>query len=190
MTEAATAAREIGNENYTAMADDAETAYARMTLDAEDAWTRMTTAAEDGATKICAAFTRIATAAQSVSNANISVTGVNIPGNADGTPSFAGGWTRMNEEGGELAFLPQGTAIIPADKTDQIINNSTSSESASFQDHSTFSPQISITLTGETAAPDAAEIIADKVREMMEQFWEEKKEQEYHQRAMQGGFAR
>ena len=190
MTEAATAAREIGNENYTAMADDAETAYARMTLDAEDAWTRMTTAAEDGTAKICAAFTRIATAAQSVSNANISVTGVNIPGNADGTPSFAGGWTRMNEEGGELAFLPQGTAIIPADKTDQIINNSTSSESASFQDHSTFSPQISITLTGETAAPDAAESIADKVRELMEQFWEEKKEQEYHHRAMQGGFAR
>ena len=96
----------------------------------------------------------------------------------------------MNEEGGELAFLPQGTAIIPADKTDQIINNSTSSESASFQDHSTFSPQISITLTGETAAPDAAESIADKVRELMEQFWEEKKEQEYHHRAMQGGFAR
>ena len=62
---------------------------------------------------------RFVPAAQSVSNANISVTGVNIPGNADGTPSFAGGWTRMNEEGGELASCLGGSAIIPADQTER-----------------------------------------------------------------------
>ena len=49
-----------------------------------------------------------------------------------------------------MAYLPSGTAIIPADKTDEIINNSTSSSSVTYEDHSTFSPTISITLGGET----------------------------------------
>jgi phage-related protein len=42
-------------------------------------------------------------------------------GFASGTDDFAGGWLRMNEEGGELAYLPQGTAIVPSDKTDRIL---------------------------------------------------------------------
>ncbi|GHU71759.1 hypothetical protein FACS1894184_18960 [Clostridia bacterium] len=42
---------------------------------------------------------------------------------ASGTANFAGGWTHINEEGGELAFLPQGTAIVPADKTDRILED-------------------------------------------------------------------
>ena len=187
VTEATTAAREISNENYTLMADDAETAYARMTLDAEDAWQRMTTAASNGANSIVADFQRIASAAQSVNGANISVTGVSIPGNADGTDDWEGGWTRMNEEGGELAYLPSGTAIIPADKTDEIINNTTSS--SEYVDSSTFSPQISITLGG-SASPEDGESIAQQLRDMMEKFWREKKEEEYHNRAMQGAFAR
>jgi len=37
VSEAAPAAREISNENYGQMAEDAETAYASMTLDAENA---------------------------------------------------------------------------------------------------------------------------------------------------------
>ena len=47
-------------------------------------------------------------------------------GHASGTPSFEGGWTRINEEGGELAYLPGGTAIIPADKTDRILTGGSS----------------------------------------------------------------
>lgn len=93
----------------------------------------------------------------------------------------------MNEEGGELAYLPSGTAIIPADKTDEIINNTTSS--SEYVDSSTFSPQISITLGG-SASPEDGESIAQQLRDMMEKFWREKKEEEYHNRAMQGAFAR
>ncbi|MDR1262598.1 MAG: hypothetical protein LBK46_03790 [Oscillospiraceae bacterium] len=45
----------------------------------------------------------------------------NAPRNASGTPNFEGGWTRMNERGGELAYLPGGSAILPADKTDKVL---------------------------------------------------------------------
>lgn len=38
-----------------------------------------------------------------------------IPGNARGTENFEGGLTRINEEGGEIVNLPQGTQIIPHD---------------------------------------------------------------------------
>ncbi len=187
ISEASAAAKEISDANYMKMANDAETAYARMTLDAEDAWERMTAAASDGATNIVAQFQRIASAAQSVSGADISVTGVNVPGNAEGTNDWEGGWTRMNEEGGELAYLPSGTAIIPADKTDEIINNSTTS--SEYVDSSTFAPQISISI-GEGGAQADPDGIAQKVQEMMEKFWREKKEEEYHRRAMQGAYAR
>lgn len=35
--------------------------------------------------------------------------------NALGTPYFAGGWTKINEHGGEMAYLPGGSMIIPHD---------------------------------------------------------------------------
>ncbi|EDT74752.1 phage tail tape measure protein [Clostridium butyricum] len=47
---------------------------------------------------------------------------VNVDANATGTHFFGGGWTKMNERGGELAYLPGGSAIVPADKTDKILN--------------------------------------------------------------------
>lgn len=192
VTDATNAAREISNENYGLMADDAETAYARMTLGAEEAWERMTKAADNGASAIVASFGKIASAAQSVNSANVTVTGVSIPGNADGTDNWRGGWTRMNEEGGELAYLPSGTAIIPADKTDEIINNSTttSTSETSFTDSSTFAPQISITLGGGGGDADLPETLGDTVLDMLEKWYQEKKEEEYHQRAMQSAHAR
>ena len=85
-------------------------------------------------------------------------------------------------------YLPSGTAIIPADKTDEIINNSTSSSSVTYEDHSTFSPTISITLGGETTKADAEEIVR-RVKQAMEDFWQEKKEEEYHERTLQGAYA-
>ena len=189
MSEAATAARNISNENYGLMADDAETAYARMTLDAEEAWDRMMAAADKGAKAIVASFASMETAAQGVSNANISVTGASIPGHADGTDNFEGGWTRMNEEGGELAYLPSGTAIIPADKTDEIINNSTSSSNA-YTDNSTFAPQISLSYGGGGADQGSETSLEDRLQGILEKFWREKKDEEYHNRAVQGAFAR
>ena len=104
------------------------------------------------------------------------------------TVKAEGGWTHINERGGEMAYLPSGTAIIPADKTDEIINNSTSSSSVTYEDHSTFSPTISITLGGETTKADAEEIVR-RVKQAMEDFWQEKKEEEYHERTLQGAYA-
>lgn len=55
-----------------------------------------------------------------------------MPGNASGTDNFEGGWTRVNEAGGEIiharhgpgvAYLPQGSAVIPASKTDEILSD-------------------------------------------------------------------
>jgi phage-related protein len=50
----------------------------------------------------------------------------NLSAFASGTSNFEGGWLRMNEEGGELAFLPSGSAIIPADKTDAALSGADS----------------------------------------------------------------
>lgn len=213
VNEAMTAAREISDTNYSLMADDAETAYARMTLDAEEAWERMTDAASFGADSIISEFDRIVSAAQNVSGVDVSVTGTatpngdgddDIPHNAGGTDDFPGGWTHINEEGGELAYLPGGTAIIPADKTDKILDdasgsvagevvNNASSNSTSYEDNSTFAPQfsISVTVTGEVASdPDElSSLIAQKCGDEFERLWRQKKEQELHDRAMQEGHA-
>ena len=44
---------------------------------------------------------------------------------------------------------------------------------------------ISITLGGETTKADAEEIVR-RVKQAMEDFWQEKKEEEYHERTLQG----
>ena len=41
--------------------------------------------------------------------------GVDLSSHATGTSFFAGGWTRVNERGGEIMRLPGGTQIIPHD---------------------------------------------------------------------------
>lgn len=48
----------------------------------------------------------------------------NIGHNATGTQYWRGGPTRINEHGGEMAVLPSGSKVIPADKTDKLLNNS------------------------------------------------------------------
>ena len=44
--------------------------------------------------------------------------GTKVPHNARGTDNHPGGWTYINDgpNGGELAYLPGGSAIVPADK--------------------------------------------------------------------------
>ena len=88
------------------MAEDAETAYASMTLDAENAWDRMEKAASEGAENIIGSIRKILSAADAVSGININLSSsANIPHNADGTDDFEGGWTHINERGGEMAYL-------------------------------------------------------------------------------------
>lgn len=44
-----------------------------------------------------------------------------ITGHATGTSFFSGGWTRINERGGEIMRLPGGTQIIPHDISRQMV---------------------------------------------------------------------
>ena len=44
-----------------------------------------------------------------------------ISGHATGTSYFAGGWTRVNERGGEILRLPGGTQIIPHDVSERMV---------------------------------------------------------------------
>ena len=168
----------------------ASSTFARAASDAENSWSRMVDAAREGARNIVSSFQDIGVAANKAGNTKLSISSASIPSHASGTPSFEGGWTRMNEEGGELAYLPSGTAIIPADQTDKIINDSTTNNSAvEYTDSSTFSPQLSIVM-GEGGGGVDEEALLARIRDQMEQFWREKKEEEYHKRALQGAHAR
>lgn len=48
-----------------------------------------------------------------------------ISGHATGTSYFAGGWTRVNERGGEIMRLPGGTQIIPHDVSERMVGGPT-----------------------------------------------------------------
>lgn len=50
------------------------------------------------------------------------MTGVNLPGNANGTPFFSGGLTKINERGNEIVNLPRGAQIIPHDLSKRYID--------------------------------------------------------------------
>lgn len=196
VSEAMTAAREISDANYGQIARDAETAYASMTLDAESAWERMTAAAQSGTDKIVGLLDRIVSSARSLGSISVGIVGTveqkaDIPHHAEGTPRFEGGWTHMNEEGGELAFLPSGTAIIPADKTDEIIRSSTSGSTVVYEDRSSVSLTLHVHIDGGNGAEEDGlpDRIAQRVRQEVESLLQEKKEQEFHIRAMQGGYA-
>lgn len=191
VTESSNAAAEITDVNFIAMGASATAAYGSMQTDAETAWTAMTTAAETGAERIVAALSRIADAARSASTATGSVqVGTSIPHNARGTDNFKGGMTYMNEEGGELAILPGGSAIIPADQTDRLMssfstttnNNNSNSKSVSIN------PSIQITIQG-GADEGAVSGLEERLRSLFRELYQEAQEQDYTDRAMQAGFA-
>lgn len=94
---------------------------------------------------LTSAITKVGEFAQSLKNSAVGkfVSGVGegisnfasnvFGGHAKGTNDFEGGWTRVHEAGGELiqakhsgglAYLPQGSAVIPASKTEEILSSS------------------------------------------------------------------
>lgn len=176
--------KDITDLNLKTMGAEASSTYATMAIDAETAWSRMTTAAEDGATRIVSAFNRIASAASGVSGANISVKGVSMPSNASGTNSFEGGWTRINEEGGEVAFLPQGTAIIPADKSAQLIAGATSNINSS----SSFAPSLTIQVQG-SVDQGTADSLMEQAEAMFRRLYKEMREEEYDTMTIKNAYA-
>ena len=55
----------------------------------------------------------------------------------------------MNEEGGELAILPGGSAIIPADQTDRLMKSYTNNTTNNRSSRSvSFAPSVQITIAG------------------------------------------
>ena len=173
-------------ETYDTMGSKASSTYADMANDAEDSWSRMSAAASAGASSIAASYDRIGQAAAGASTGGMTATGgASMPSHAEGTDSFEGGWTRINEEGGEVAFLPRGTAIIPADKSARLVEsveNSTTNNSTSTA--TTFAPSINVQIEVQgNADQNTADIIAQQVRQQVEavcrKVYDEMRQQEY-----------
>lgn len=69
-------------------------------------------------------FDAIGGALSAVQARGAQVTG--IPGHATGTSHFGGGWTEINERGGEIVDLPNGSRIYPHATTEKMIADSLS----------------------------------------------------------------
>ena len=110
--------------------------------------------------------------------------GAKIPHNADGDPDFKGGWTHINERGGEIAYLPSGSAIIPADKSEQIINNSRQS---SVKTDINFNPTIKVEIHGDSEGGGTK--LTDDLKQMIKELYQEMQEEHYDQMAIQQGNA-
>ncbi len=188
VTESSNAAAEITDVNFMAMGTSAEVAYGQMQTDAETAWDAMTAAADAGATSIVDDFKRITAAAREANTATSGTVGTNIPHNASGTDNFPGGPTWMNEEGGELAILPGGSAIIPADQTERLVNSFSTTNQQNNTRTMSFNPQISIVVNG-GADGGAVDELEARIRALFGQLYAEAQEKDYAERAMQHGFA-
>lgn len=190
VTESSNAAKEITDVNFLAMGASATATYGTMQADAETAWTAMTTAAETGAGKIVAALERITAAGKEAGKAASIQMGADIPHNARGTDNWKGGPTYMNEEGGELAVLPGGSANIPADQTDRLMSsfssNVTNQQSSS---NVTMAPNINITVEGGGDPQAIAEAVEARIRALFGELYAEAQEKDYTDRAMQQGYA-
>ena len=186
--ESSNAAAEITDVNFMAMGTSAEVAYGQMQTDAETAWDAMTAAADAGATSIVDDFKRITAAAREANTATSGTVGTNIPHNASGTDNFPGGPTWMNEEGGELAILPGGSAIIPADQTERLVNSFSTTNQQNNTRTMSFNPQISIVVNG-GADGGAVDELEARIRALFGQLYAEAQEKDYAERAMQHGFA-
>ena len=73
-------------------------------------------------------FSAVGGALSAVQARGSQVTG--IPGHATGTNHFGGGWTEINERGGEIVDLPNGSRIYPHATTEKMIANSLSGNNA------------------------------------------------------------
>ena len=158
--------------------------YKDMTQHSDDAWHAMVAVADTGAQQIVEAFGRMRDAAGSLTDVGIQVTmgsvATKMPHNARGTDNFDGGWTHINEEGGEIAFLPDGTTIVPADKSERLISTQKTSSKV-------FAPTYNVHLSGKASEEDKREIeelIRRVSREEYEQFADEDAFEEAYQESL------
>ena len=180
-----TGAAQAGMEDIKHTANDA---YTDITDGNAEMWSSMSSAAETGANVIVMQFKRIKEAAEEIGTVSIQATvtgiGAKVPHNARGTDDHPGGWTYINDgpSGGELAYLPGGSAIVPADKTDRIISRSENSKVLHF------APSVNITVSGSTSAADKDEL-EQRVRRVIRDEYERLRAEEAEQEAIQEGIA-
>lgn len=175
------AAKETANTGLQDIGSNAADTYSTMAEEAERAWDRMAAAATNAVSATITQLRRLKEAASSVGSITIGTTGVttaSIPGHARGTDNFEGGLTRINEEGGELAILPGGSKIIPADQTDNIINASRHSRSI------VFAPQISISMSG-NPSEEEKEVTKAWILQMIREAFQEIQDEEASIEAVQ-----
>lgn len=180
-----TGAAQAGMENIKHTASDA---YADITDRNAEMWNSMGGTAEAGANVIVLQFRRIKEAAEEIGTvsiqANVTGIGTKVPHNARGTDDHPGGWTYINDgpNGGELAYLPGGSAIVPADKTDRIISRGGSSKVLHF------APSVNITVSGSASAADKDDL-EQRVRRVIRDEYERLRAEEAEQEAIQEGIA-
>ena len=152
------------NQNMAAIGTAATDTYGGIADEAVTAWDIMTTAAQRGVDAIVEQFKRIATAAASVGNIQITATGAPTdvpPHYAGGTKHHPGGPAIINDGNGgsgELVVLPGGSEVIPADKTDRLISKASSRTVVS-------SPTYQIVVNG-NPTDDQLQTLDERIREI------------------------
>lgn len=197
-------AQTSAEDSFSAMGASATSTYSSMEAASKSSWKSMTLEATSGANKIVSELNRVKTTAVSVSGAGtVSAagaastarkTGTSIPHHAGGTPHFAGGPTWMNEQGGELAVLPGGSAIIPADQTERLMQSysnsiSNTNNSTSNRTVITMNPEFKIVVQGDAGNEQTLSNLEARLRSIFRELYQEAQEEDYTKRALQAGFA-
>lgn len=213
-------AQTSAERSFSAMGTSATSTYSRMESASKASWKSMTLEATTGANKIISELGRVKTAAagtttsrttgsSSASSAGAKTTpaasastagkvGTSIPHHAGGTPNFEGGPTWMNEQGGELAVLPGGSAIIPADQTERLMQSYTNFVTNSNTNNNTsntsrtsvvINPSFTIKIEGNAGDERAMSALEDRLRGIFRDLYQEAQEEDYTARALQAGYA-
>ncbi len=161
--------------------------YQQITDQSSTAWDAMGAAATTGADGIILEFKRIRAAAEEIGtisiNASMSGAGSPAPRYAGGTKNHPGGWAVINDgpKGGENVYLPGGTVVLPADRSEQLIARGGGRVLQ-------FAPTVHITLTGSATEADKA-AIDDQVRKTIREEYDRIRAEEAEQEAIQEGIA-
>lgn len=167
--------------------EQTEQTYQKMEEQSSTSWSHMVDDAQEATSKITSLIKSMSSAMSNVPSLDMQL---NIPHHAAGTGNFEGGFTWMNEEGGELAFLPSGTAILPADRSEQlldnVVNNVVNNEEQNRQ--LSFAPIIQIEVNGQLSEEMIAKL-KEMLQDLFQELYRQMQEEDYANRSLQQGFA-
>lgn len=170
------------NDGLTELSTNASDSYRQMSEHSAQAWKKM----QEDADRSSAAIINDLNGISAKMNPGSPEP---IPHNASGTNNFEGGFTYMNEEGGELAFLPSGSVIVPSDRSEQlidsIVNNIVNND---VDKKSVFAPNVIIRIEG-SADESIIEKIEEILRDLFPELYRQMQEEDYSNRSLQQGFA-